>query len=160
MKQILIILIIFSMWGKCYAQTTKVAGSTSANAPVVYTVKGADDSKKKSIDSLALVLRAEYKKLLSDSMAVLQPVKPITDAIDATNKTVANLTTIVSNNSTNINGITNRVITLEANGTNYNTRITALETWKGTTTTQLATINEKIAALRVKGTINIDLPVQ
>lgn len=133
-----------------FGQTTRVSTSSNTNNPLVYTVNGADKTMKARLDSLATVLIAEFNKKLADSMALLQPVKPITDAIDATNKNVASLTSNVNNNNSNLNGLTNRVITLENNGANYNSRLSNLESWKNTTDGKLTEMNAKILLIPTK----------
>lgn len=129
---------------KCYAQTTRVAGSTSANAPVVYTQKGADDSKKKSIDSLAEVLRLEFKKALSDSFNTLLPIDNKTlivqngKAIAVTSvQSVMDSTTKVANNLASFQAATN-------------VRLNSLEGWRTTTNSQIGEINIKVATIPTK----------
>lgn len=135
---------ILLMSAKCFCQTTRVAGSTSANAPVVYTQKGADDSKKKSIDSLAEALRLEFKKALADSFNTLLPIDNKTlvvqngKAIAVTSvQSVMDSTTKVANNLSAFQAATN-------------VRLNSLEGWRTTTNSQLSEINVKVAAIPTK----------
>lgn len=107
MKQTIFIILLVFTSSIIYAQTTKVATSTSSTAPVVYTVTGSDAAIKKQTDQLWTVIRLlqqqnkrdsinyvalqlqvnnidkAYKKALADSMATLLLSAPIIARIDS-----------------------------------------------------------------------------
>lgn len=155
----LIIITIFLLAGKAFGQTTKVAGSTSANAPVVYTQLGADNSKKKSIDSLADVLRLEFAKVLKDSMAAQR--KLLTDSfatlLPIDNKTlvvqngkaiaVASVQSVLDSTTSVAKNVSALTVTVNNLSTSTNTRLNSLEGWRTTTNTKIGEIEIKVATI-------------
>ena len=85
MKQILTILTIFSIWGKCYAQTATVP-TTNGSKVIVYTKSGTD---------AALTSNSKADKLYADSKAAaaqttaIATAKATSDAGDAATLTTA-----------------------------------------------------------------------
>jgi len=163
MKKLLTILLILST-GLTYGQKIRVLTTTSTSAQQAYNVKGADDSKKKSIDSLAALLRAEFKKELADSMKSLVPADNVTIVVkngkftavgggttdltpvyDTITKLDAKLTASNLLLTNSINDVSKRVTSLEG-------KVTALETWRVTITAQLVTINAAIAKIPTTAT--------
>jgi len=163
MKKLLSILLILST-GLTYGQKIRVLTTTSTSAQQAYNVKGADDSKKKSIDSLAALLRVEFKKELADSMKSLVPADNVTIVVkngkftavgggttdltpvyDTIEKLDAKLTASNLLIANNLNSLTTRVTTLEG-------KVTALESWRVTITAQLVIINSAIATIPKKAT--------
>ena len=138
MKKLTILIILFYTQLCVYGQTTRTAVSTNQYAPYVYTTVGTDNKVKKSIDSLAVVLRAEMiagdaanKKALADSMKLLLPIDGVT-IVALNGKTSANFTPI--NNS---------IAALDV-------RVKSLEGWRTETNIELVKINVKVATIPTK----------
>jgi len=163
MKKLLIIT-IFPMWGKCFAQWPSlnlysVAGQAQIRANITYAVN-------RGCDSVAKVLRAEFAKALKDSMASVLPIdnktivavngvatavgggttnlQPVYDSIGTVVKNSAAADLILSNSINNTNV---KVTTLE---TNFGQRISKLELWQTETIAQLTIINSAIATIPKK----------
>lgn len=152
MKKLINIIIIFVMSVKCYSQPSLSAFNSTQQSQIKAYIAWAIG------DSLKSFLPIDNKTIVAQNGKAISVVN-VKEVFDSTGKVATALLKLSTNVSTiqgsyvtktTTDGLTNRILQVENNGSNYNNRISNLELWKGTTDGKIAEINSKVALIPKK----------